>query len=72
MAKKKAVKDPFDHDGNGKPGGSLPKARRAVEPEVAPEPEFVAVKQPQFTSEGVLLNPQDFLVSPEGLLTAKA
>ncbi len=51
-------------------------AKKAVEPEVievAPEPavEFVVPKQPQFTSEGVLLNPQDFHVSPEGLLTAK-
>lgn len=27
-SKVKAKADPFDHDGDGKPGGSLPKAQR--------------------------------------------
>jgi hypothetical protein len=71
MAKKK---DPFDHDGDGRPGGSLPKSKRSDLKETIQEArEELAAERavPRYNAEGVLLNPGDFNVSPEGLLTPK-
>jgi hypothetical protein len=69
-------KDPFDHDGDGKPGGSLPKSKRGDPKETIQEAREEpaaerAVPVPRYNAEGVLLNPEDFNVSAEGLLTPK-
>lgn len=73
MAKKK---HPLDHDGDGRKGGSLPRSKRGdlretieeVRQELAEER---GIPLPRYNAEGVLLNPEDFNVSPEGLLTPK-
>lgn len=53
-----------------KPMGDLPETIAEVREELAAESH--AAPAPQYTSDGVLLNPEHFHVGPDGVLTPKA
>lgn len=48
-----------------KPKAAPPEAAEA-KPQAAPE-----AKKPRYSAEGILLNPEDFHVSPEGIVQPK-